>query len=54
MKGLYRSKTNCVFTGALGGMAEKFGCIANRLRIVWSILPLTPFRGWLFNYYSGY
>lgn len=45
MKGLYRSKTNRVFTGVLGGIAERFGWNANTLRIVWSILTLTPFPG---------
>ncbi|GAY72899.1 MULTISPECIES: PspC domain-containing protein [Lentilactobacillus] len=45
MMGLHRSRTNRVFAGVLGGIAEKFGWNANVLRALWSVLTLTPFPG---------
>ncbi|WP_281164438.1 PspC domain-containing protein [Liquorilactobacillus sicerae] len=40
-----RSRTNRVFAGVLGGIAEKYGWDPTVLRVIWVILTLTPFPG---------
>lgn len=40
-----RSKTNRVFAGVLGGLAEKYDWNPTLLRVVWVLLTLTPFPG---------
>ncbi|KRM88554.1 PspC domain-containing protein [Liquorilactobacillus vini] len=40
-----RSKTNRVFAGVLGGIAEKYDWDPTVLRVIWVILTLTPFPG---------
>lgn len=42
---IYRSRSNKVLTGVLGGIAQYFDWNANILRICWVVLTFTPFPG---------
>ena len=50
MKKIMRSKSNRVFLGVCGGLAEYFNIDANIIRIIWFILAIPSFGTLTFVY----